>query len=152
MDYALLQKELAREALSRKQYKNLHPIFRILSFIGVLPFIGISALLFVCYSIFVFFFKLFSSGACYLEEWVNKTKEGASAPAEAVIYLVTTPIIFMWHVALSILSLNFFILWFCLQSSLYIATLGGIKWQPYITSTGKNPQADEYIIKKNKYR
>ena len=132
MNYSTHLKNLLSETFERKQYKNLPVVFRIFGFIAVFPFIFCSTLLVIYYSILDFVHKLCSSAVNYLEDWLKKTKENTSSLAEAVIYFVTLPFIYFSHIILSILSIAFFVVWFFLECFLYIATLCGIKWRPYI--------------------
>lgn len=144
MDFTTHFKSLLKEVFKFKQYKDISSVTAILGIIAVLPFIIDAALYSVLYLISMFFFAAFSSGAEYLEDWVKQTKKGVSNVAEASIYLTTTPLIFLIRFALSVFALSFFILWFIMQCLFYIATLGGIKWRPYITKVDFNDSIDDY--------
>ena len=144
MDFTTHFKSLLKEVFKFKQYKDVSSVTAILGIIAVLPFIIDAALYSVLYLISMFFFAAFSSGAEYLEDWVKQTKKGVSNPAEAAIYLTTTPLIFLIRFALSAYSFAFFVLWFVMQCVFYIATLGGTKWRPYITKVNFDDSIDDY--------
>lgn len=151
MDYSAIFKIVLKEAFECKQYKRLAPVSRVFGFIAVLPFIILSVALSIAYAVSVFTFNLLSTGVRYLEEWVKKTKTGVSTPTEAVIYLVTTPTIFMFQVCISFLSSMFFIIWFLMQCAFYISTLGGTKWRPYTTNINLEDSLDNYMVTTNAY-
>lgn len=134
MDYSLFIKKLYCEIKERNGYKQIPDKgFRAFAFIGVLPFIVFSFFAIIAYNVLVFLYNLISSSVDYLEAWVKKTKEDVKTPTEAIIYLCTMPYIFFNRVIMSLLSIVFFILWFAIQALSYVATLGGIRWQPYIS-------------------
>ncbi len=150
MNYSLYFKSLINEALSCKQYKKLNIAFKIFGFIGVFPFIAISAILSIIYNISVFFFNLGAIGVDYLENWLKNAKKDVKTPTEPVIYFLTIPTIFTMHVLLSLFSGSFFFLWFLMQCFFYIATLGGIRWQPYITKIDLDENHENYVATTNR--
>ena len=80
-----------------------------------------------------FFFKMLAAPADYLDKWLKAEKEGVQHATQAVIYLVALPTVFGFQVLLSLNAFSFFFQWFFLQIQAYILTLGGTKWQPFIT-------------------
>lgn len=146
MNYSKLISGLTKEAFSGKQYKELPTLFKIFAFIGVFPFTVASALLFIYLHVYTFVFNMVSSGVNYLEIWLNETKKDVKHATEAVIHLIALPFIFFMHIVLSFLAIVFFALWFLLQCFLYIATLGGIRWQPYINHANFDESIDDYRV------
>lgn len=144
MDFTEHLKSFFKEANKAKQYKHISSGTAFLGRIAVLPFALLSVFYSLLYLIGTFFFTAFSAGAEYLEDWVKQTKKGVSNVAEAAIYLTTTPLILLVRFALSVYSFGFFILWFAMQCVFYIATLGGIKWRPYITKVDFKDSIDDY--------
>ncbi|MBR7117587.1 MAG: hypothetical protein IKC87_07775 [Clostridia bacterium] len=138
MNYSNLIKGLSAEAFSGSQYKRLSGAFGVFAFIGVLPFFIMSCILAVSYHVSCFFFNALSSGVGYLESWLNEKKKDVNPITEAVLYFLTIPFIFFCHALLSIFSIIFFFIWFQLQCFAYIASLGGIRWQPYINRATYN--------------
>ena len=141
-------KNLWAEVSDFSQYKQFTTIFKAIAFFAILPFALIAGLLDVFFYVCDFFYRLSSSSISYLEDWVNKTREGVSSASEAVIFLVTTPIIFLARCFISFVAAFFFIIWFFLQCFLYIATLGGIKWRPYIYETDYSND-EKYVANTN---
>ncbi len=149
MDYSIQFKNFLDEVFSCKQYKKLAPGFKVFGFVAVLPFIIWSASIAIWHSVLIFFYKLSTASVEYLEQWVKKTKEGVCNLTEAVLYLVTMPYIFFNYIFLSFLSMMFFISWFSMQCTFYIATLGGIRWRPYITQLDGDDSIDSYMVTTN---
>lgn len=149
MDYSARVKSLLKEVFSAKQYKLLSPAAKVFAFIGVFPFIAYATLLTIAYNVYVFLFNVLSSSVNYLENWQKKKKDDSSWFGEGILYLITFPFIFFNQVLLSFMSISFFFIWFFMQCTFYIATLGGIRWQPYITKIDNN-DTTKYIATTNK--
>ncbi len=133
MDYEKSARNLLHEAGECRQYKKMAMPYRVFAFISVIPFWIPAALCTILYYITSFFHNVFSASADYLEGWLKRTKSDVRHLTEAVLYLIAVPTIFFMQVILSFFSFIFFIIWFLMQCNFYIATLGGIKWQPYIS-------------------
>ena len=133
MDYEKSARDLLHEAGECLQYKRMTMPYRVFAFISVIPFWIAAALCTVLYYITSFFHNVFSASADYLEGWLKRTKSDVRHLTEAVIYFIAVPTIFFMQVILSFYSFIFFVIWFLMQCNFYIATLGGIKWQPYIS-------------------
>ena len=150
MDYSGLYKSLVKEVLSGKQYKKLSLPIRILAYIAVFPFTVLSVFMAAFFYVYNFSFNVVSSGVNYLEQWLKNTKKGVAPLTEAVIYFIALPLIFFNHVLLSFFAVNFFILWFFSQCTFYVASLGGIKWQPYVTQADFE-DVDAYRVSTHPY-
>ena len=134
MDYSSYINGLLREASRVKSYSQLNPVLRVIIFILMLPFTALSISLAVSYHVLVFMRSACSIPTDELEIWLNKKKDGEHFLVEAVIYLITIPLIFFCRVLLSIFSLCFYFIWFFIMVGTYVATLGGVRWQPYLNS------------------
>lgn len=144
MEYSNLNHFFSKEVAALKQIGNLPKAFQILALTGVFPFIILSALLSIAFNVCIFFYELASSGATYLELWIKDTKENSGWFAEGIIYLSTLPFVFLLRALLSLFTAVFFIYWFFMQCAYYVATLGGIKWRPYITRVDTNDTIENY--------
>jgi hypothetical protein len=133
MNYSLLLKQKRAELFSAFQYKELNGPLRVLAVIATLGFwIGAAGTLVVSY-IFLFGYQCVASSSNYLECWVKDNRRGINPITEAVLYLVTMPFIFLLRCILSLFSIVFFFFWFMLNCYGYIASLGSIEWQPFIS-------------------
>ena len=149
MNYSALQKNLFSEVFSGKQYALLPPAIRVLAFIGMLPFIIIAFSYTISYAIYNFIFNVLSAGVAYLENWVHEERRSVKPATEAVLYFITAPTIFFMQVLLSLFAIAFFFIWFFLQCVLYIATLGGIRFQPYINHASFGKVTDGFTASSN---
>lgn len=149
MDYSIPMRSLLTEVFACKQYKRLTPVAKVFGFIGVFPFIAAFAILYVVYNICVFLFNVLSTSVDYLENWQKKKTDGSGWFAEGIIHLVSLPFIFFCQIILSFISISFFFIWFFMQCMLYIATLGGIRWQPYITRINPEDAGQSYVATTN---
>lgn len=132
MSYTTLISNLYHEAISFKNYKKLSAPYNVFAAILLIPMFLAAALSMIGYTVLAFFYKAGSTSVNYLEKWVKEKTSNVKHATEAVVFALTTPTIFFFHVLLSFLSLFFFFSWFASQLYTYLATLGGIKWQPFI--------------------
>ena len=134
MNYSALFRNLTKEVSSASQYKRLDSPFKAFAIIATIPFwISYGALICAVYC-YIFAYNCVAQSSHYLEAWMRDIKKGVNPVTEAVIYLVCLPIIFLMRVCLSGFSVAFYILWFFTMCDAYIASLAGIRWQPFISS------------------
>ena len=103
-------------------------------FILMLPFTVVAAMGTVFYYVLLFLRNGSQIGADELEHWLNKRKAGVHFLPEAVLYLVTIPFIFLLRVFVTIFSGILYLIWFEIMATSFLATLGGIRWQPYLNT------------------
>ena len=144
MNYSALLKGLLAEIKSKKQYLRLPTAVRVLAFIGMFPFVVMAAMLLVTYVVYGFFFNMLAASVAYLEAWLHGERKGVRHATEAVLYFVAAPTIFLMHCILSSFACAYFIVWFLLQCFVYIATLGGIRFQPYINTASYEKGESDY--------
>ena len=134
MNYSALFKDFKKELFASIQYKHLGSPFKAFGFVAAIPFWIVYFAVMCTQYVTLFFFNCLASCSDYLEAWVKETKKDVNPITEAVLYLVTMPFIFFTRCLLSIFSIYFYMLWFFLMCVSYIASLGGIRWQPFITT------------------
>jgi hypothetical protein len=134
MNYTLLFKNLKAEIGSGIQFKRMTSPFKAFATIATIPFwISYIAMLIIKY-VYLFVFNCLASTVEYLEKWVNETKKGVNTwTTEAIIYVITLPIIFTFRCFLALFSASFYICWFFEMCYGFIASLGGARWQPFIS-------------------
>ena len=130
MDYSLSIKQLIKELARQKSYSRLYPIFRVIMFILMLPFIVVATAATILYYVLLFIRYGFQIAVDELEAWLNKRKEGVHCAPESVLYFVTIPTIFFFRVLLTFFSGILYFTWFWIMLCTYISSLGGIRWQP----------------------
>ena len=133
MNYSALIKGLVAEMKQGKRLAKMSTPVKIILIIILIPFIVGFALSKFAYAVTLFFYKMISAPAEYLQNWLTSQKDGVQHATQAVMYAVCLPTIFGLQVMLSFNAFAFYFQWFFLQIQAYIVTLGGITWQPYIT-------------------
>lgn len=139
MNYSMLLKNFGREVAGKIQYKHIGSPFKVFAAIATIPFWIAYAFMYCVEYVYLFLYNAVASSVDYLEAWVKDSKKSVNQLTEAVIYLVTTPAIFAIRCCLSLFSIGFYMMWFFSMCYAYIATLGGIRWQPFISSAKFNP-------------
>ena len=134
MNYQNLVKKLIAEARGAIQYKKLEQPWLVLTIVAMLPIMAVCCLLIGFYYALLFLYNAMLSPVSYLESWLDERKEGIMHATQAVLYFVALPFIFFCRVILSIISFFFYFLWFELMVFTYLATLGGVRWQPFINT------------------
>lgn len=146
MNYSALLHGLIAEMKQGTQYKRIPQPFNVLLIIGMIPVILVFIAQAIAYRVQVFFFKALSAPAEYLHKWLRGQKDEVGNLTQAVMYFVCLPYIFFLQTLLALASLGFFFSWFGLQVTGYLLTLGGIRFQAYISdATFDEVEACEYV-------
>ena len=135
MDYLKLLNSLKNEffAAGKAKYESLNIVVRLLLTIIFIP-LRISFFFGRLFYWFTwFFFKALAAPVDYLQNWLEKQKDGIHHATQAVLYFICLPVIFGQQVLLAFNSFAFFFQWFGLMLNAYIMTLGAVKWQPVIS-------------------
>ena len=133
MNYNALIKNLREEIKIGHQYRTLDYPFKALAFISMLPFIAVTISLFILLHSLLFVYNALLSGVKYLETWLDEAKKDVNPVTQAVLYFCAIPTIFSMRVLFSAFSFLFYFLWFGVMCSAYVSSLGGVRWQPYIS-------------------
>ncbi len=147
MNYSKLIKDLTAEMKKGVQYARIPSPYKIFLIVAMIPFIVSFILSKLTYWITLFFYKMISAPADYLSGWLKGQKDEVHHATQAVMYFICLPFIFFLQILLSISALTFFFQWFFLMIQGYILTLGGIKWQPFITEAKFEDDGTEYTLK-----
>ena len=144
MDYSKTLNNLVRTAFKGIQYKKMPVLCKILMVICMAPVIVTDFVLIAIYHVLNFFYKGLSTPVEILHNFLCNERENVRHGTEAVIYYIAFPFIWFSQICLASMSYLFYILWFFIMTTTYIWTLGGIKWQPFITeATPYN--IDDYV-------
>ena len=149
MDYTKLVNNLTAEMKKGVQYARMPKLLKIFMIVALFPLIITFVVSKFLYWVTLFFYKMISSPAEYLHEWLKKQKDDVKHATQAVMYWVCLPVVFGFQLLLSFSSLVFFFQWFFLMVQGYLLTLGGIKWQPFITEASFEEDTAEYECKPN---
>lgn len=138
MNYSKVMQDFRAEITKFIQYRRMSSAQKWWTVLGMLPFFLIMGAQIAGYYVILFWYSCFASCSDYLEAWLNDTKKNVQHATEAVLYFVTIPTIFSLRVLLSFFSFIFYLYWFFMMIVTYIATLGGIKWNPFIQNVGND--------------
>ena len=146
MNYSALLHGLIAEMKQGAQYKRIPQPFNVFLIIGMIPMILAFIAQSIAYRVQVFFFKALSAPAEYLHKWLRGQKDEVGNLTQAVMYFVCLPYIFFLQSLLALASLGFFFSWFGLQVTAYLLTLGGIRFQAYVSdATFAEEEACEHV-------
>lgn len=112
-------------------------VTRILSFCVVLPFILTYAILLGGYFLLLLLYTFISSPFDFLLDFVHDEGKDVKHATQAIIYLIGFPLIFVFKLLLSFITLILFIIHFITSLIGYIATLGGIHFYPLLINQGE---------------
>lgn len=147
MNYSKLINSLTAEMKKGVQYARLPKLVKIFMIVAVAPLIVSFVVSKFIYWVTLFFFKMISSPAEQLHNWIRKQKDELQHATQAVLYFVCLPAVFGLQLLLSFSALAFFFQWFLLMVQGYVLTLGGIKWQPFITEASFDEEQTQYVCK-----
>lgn len=133
MDYSALVKQLTLEMKKGAQYKRIDNPFRIFAIVAMIPLIVSFILTKLGYWCILFFYKMLDTPAEALHKWLRDQKDEVQHATQAVMYWVCLPAIFSLRLLQAFCEFAFFVQWFALMVQGYLLTLGGIKWQPFLT-------------------
>ena len=135
MDIFNVFSSLVKESVSFKAYKALHPVLGILCFLALLPFIVLYAGMLLVYTVMATVYKLIHSIFDYLYAFVHGEGKSVKQAAQAIIYLVAFPLLFALKVVYSVMIYPMVFFHFLTSHVGYVATLGGIKYSPFMLET-----------------
>lgn len=133
MDYGYLIKALKDEAKQNIQFARMNKGPRILARLITLPWLFAVMSAVLSYYVTLFFYKACLTPIQHLHNIMRKEGEVVKHGTQVVIYWIAFPIIFDLYILLSLATITFYFQWFNVMVCMYFATLGGVKWQPFIT-------------------
>lgn len=135
-DYTQNATQLIKETLKLKKYKAMSPVLAVFTAIFMLPIIAVDAILACTLYVWGFLYNLMSVPVKFIHGVLKAERGEVMHAAQAILYLVSWPIIFT---AYTILSLTVFAL-NCIYAMTaifaYIWTLGGFKFHVSVEKLG----------------
>lgn len=135
MNYQQKIKNLLEEARRGIRYENMTPGTKAITIIAMLPIYAMTCILIAGYYVTLFLYNALLSPTSYLENWLEEKQANVQHATQAVLYFICIPFIFFNRVLMSFMSFSFYFQWFGLQIAIFLATLGGTKWQPSINES-----------------
>ena len=130
MDYHGLVKGLLKEAKRGIQFARMSTPVKILLYIGLFPLFVLAFLSVASFYVTLFFYKAFLSPVEYLHKLIKAEGKEAKHATQFAIYWLSWPFIFTLYVLQSLMAITFYFQWFFMMMYVYLATLGGVRWQP----------------------
>lgn len=135
MNQSKLMTSLIKEALEFIQYSRLPKYVTALLIIALSPIIIATTILVCDFYIMVFILKVFSTPCDYLLNFIKTEGKEVHWLAQAVIYAIGFPLIFIFKIYIAFMTVSLMLSWFIINCLIYTITLGGIRFQPYLLET-----------------
>lgn len=131
--YYSVIKQNMMEFLKFKNYHQMHIALAIFSFIVMLPFIIGSFVIFGFLSVVYFFFYLMGLPAEFLLSFIRQEGKEVKHATQTVIYIIGFPVIFLWHLYMSLSIFVIYIGYILFEVNIYYASLAGVVFKPNLT-------------------
>ncbi|MBE6131767.1 MAG: hypothetical protein E7180_00030 [Erysipelotrichaceae bacterium] len=132
MNYYESLKKLNAQLFAFINYKKLNLPLKILSIIALLPFILVTIIYIGLYYLTLVVYYCIKSPIDHLQNLIRNEGKEVKHATQFIIYFIGFPFIFFANVILSIISCFFFIYNLFINIFGYLATLGGINYNPFL--------------------
>lgn len=119
-----------KEFFEFKQFKRIPVGLAVVAGILLSPFLLAVIFMIPAFYILQFCYKIVAAPADFLLQ--NIREESDNTVVKAVVYFVGYPVVFLMKIALSVFSVEFFVMYFFFMLFAWIYGCGGIKFQPFI--------------------
>lgn len=110
----------------------MHTAKKVLLIIGLIPLILSTFASVVSYYVLLFFYKGFAAPLEFLHKLVKEEAKDVKHATQFAIYWLAFPFIFFLYVLQSFAAFLFYFQWFGVMVNMYLVTLGGVKFQPFV--------------------
>lgn len=133
IDYLKRLTILLKEAFKFKKYKAMSPFLAVLCGILMLPFVAISFALVAAFAVLAFFFTIIVAPVKFLHLIVNAEGKEIKHATQAIVYLISWPLVFMLYALMSFLLFLLLPTYAMLSFFTYVWSFGGFKFHLFIT-------------------
>ena len=133
MNYHQLAKGLLKEAKKGIQFERMNTPVKVVLIIGLIPLIVLAFVSVASFYITLFFYKAGLVPVEYLHKLVKTEGKEVMHASQFAIYWISWPFVFLLYVMQSFTAVVFYIQWFFMMVFVYLATLGGVRWQPIMS-------------------
>ena len=127
---------LLKEAFKFKKYKAMPSALAVFTGILMLPIVVASFFAIALLSILGFAFAVRSAPVKYLHEIVNQEGKGVQHATQAIIYLISWPVVFFFYILMSALLLLLIPTYALVAFLTYVWSLGGFKFHLFANYEG----------------
>ena len=142
MNYGALIKGLFAEARRGIRFEEMNIIGKIMAVFGLLPFIILSAFSAAGFYVTLFFYKALTAPIEFLHKTVREEGQQVKHATQVIVYWIGFPLVFFLYAFVAFLTIGFYFQWFFLMLLIYITTLGGVKWQPFVSEAKYDEEVD----------
>lgn len=119
---------LLKEAFKFKKYRAMNPALAVFTGIFMLPLVAISFLITAILALLCFAFAVLSAPVKYLHGIVNNEGKEVKHATQAIVYLISWPMVFALYLAMSALLVAILPVYAALSITLYAWSVGGFKF------------------------
>ena len=134
-DFLQKLSNLMKEAFKFKKYKAMSPALAVFTGIFMLPIVAISFACAAALWCLGFAFAILTTPVKYLHQIVNTEGKEVKHATQAIVYLISWPVVFFLYVWMSVLLLLIFPTYAALSFFTYVWTLGGFKFHLFVNQT-----------------
>lgn len=142
MNYYGLIKGLFAEARRGIRFQEMNLIGKIIAVFGLLPLIVMAAFVAVGFYVTVFFYKALTAPVEYLHKIVKTEGQEVKHATQFLVYWIGFPFVFFLYSLSAFLTIVFHFQWFFLMLIVYLTTLGGVKWQPFVNEANYDEERE----------
>ena len=132
MNYQAAVQGLIAEAKRGVRFQGMGSAKKVLLIIGLIPLIVYTFFSVVSYYVLLFFYKGFTAPLEYLHRIVKDESKDVKHATQFAVYWIAFPFVFFLYVMQSFAAFMFYFQWFGLMVCMYLVTLGGVKFQPFL--------------------
>ena len=138
MNYHAAIRGLIAEARQSIRFKGLSKGKRIALTIALIPLIVSAFFSVVSYYAVLFLYKGLTAPVDFLHKIVKDEAKDVKHATQFAIYWLTFPIVFFFYLLQSLAAIFFYFQWFGLMVAMYLVTLGGVRFQPFLSEVEYN--------------
>ena len=136
VDFSKGMTTLVKESFKFKKYKALHPFFAVVVGLCQLPYVLISFLTAAAIYVFDFIVGVLAYPFEQIHGTVRREKDEVMGGAQAVIYLISWPFLFLFYIILTFMTFVLNVLYVVAALTTFIWSLGGFKFHLFLSRAG----------------
>ncbi len=142
---------LIREAKKGIQFNRMPKLCKIIIIIGLIPLIVSTFSVVSVLWLTNFIYTIIFDPVEYLYNLLKAERDKVKHATQVFLYLISWPIVFLMFIYKAVLSIVINLQWLVVMIHVYLVTLGGVSWQPFISSADFTKDDTEYELKPKKF-
>ena len=136
VDFSKGMTTLLKESFKFKKYKALHPFFAVVVGLCQLPYVLISFLTAAVIYVFDFIVGVLAYPFEQVHGLIRREKDEVRGAAEAVIYFLSWPFLFLFYIILTFMTFVLNVLYVVAALTTFIWSLGGFEFHLFLSRAG----------------